>query len=149
MEEKNYYMIITTEKDYRIDVENKFEVVGFSERNKNSVKKFKKGDKIVFYIIKKSVFAAIVEITGEYFCDRKQIWNDEYDLWPHRINCEPINIIDDVNLMVYIKDIWDNLNFIKNKHKWGSQVQGSYRKLSEHDFIVIEDEIAKRCNKWE
>ncbi|GAA0124413.1 EVE domain-containing protein [Clostridium sp. CTA-19] len=145
--ENNCYMIITTQKDYNIDVENNFNVVGFPERNKNSVKKFKKGDKIIFYLTKKSVFASVVEVTGEYFYDRKQIWNDEYDLWPHRINCKPLYVIKDVNMMVYIKDIWDNLQFIKNKHKWGSQVQGSYRSLSEHDFKIIEDEISKRCNK--
>ena len=145
--EKKYYMIITTEKDYEIDVKNNFDIVGFPERNKNSVKKFKKEDKIIFYVTKKSVFASVVEVIGEYFYDRKQIWSDEYDLWPHRINCKPLYIIEDVNMRVYIKDIWENLSFIKNKHKWGSQVQGSYRILSEHDFKVIENEIVKRCNK--
>jgi predicted RNA-binding protein len=145
--DKSYYMIITTKEDYCIDLERNFQVVGFPERNRNSVKKFKKGDRIVFYISKKSVFASVVEVVGEYFYDKKQIWSDEYDLWPHRINCKPVHIIDDFNLMVYIKDIWDNLSFIKTKHKWGSQVQGSFRTLSEYDFTVIETEIAKRCNK--
>lgn len=32
----------------------------------------------------------------------------------------------------------------KNKTKWGSQVQGSFRKLSEHDYNVIANEIRKR-----
>lgn len=144
--ENNYYMIITTQKDYSIDVKNNFNVVGFPERNKNSVKKFKKGDKIVFYVTKLSVFASIAEVTDEYFYDKNQIWGDEYDLWPHRIKCKPLHIIKDINLMIYIKDIWENLNFIKNKHKWGSQVQGSFRTLSEHDFKVIESEMEKRCN---
>lgn len=36
------------------------------------------------------------------------------------------------------------LEFIKNKTKWGSQVQGSFRKLSEHDYNVIANEIRKR-----
>lgn len=147
MEEVNYYMIITTEQDYQIDVENNFNVVGFPERNRNSVKKFKKGDKIVFYITKKSVFAAVVEVVGEYFYDRKQLWNDEYDLWPHRINCKPLYIIEDTNLMIYIKDIWDNLNFIVNKQKWGSQVQGSFKRLSEHDYNIIKNEIEMRTSK--
>ena len=37
-----------------------------------------------------------------------------------------------------------DLEFIKNKTKWGSQVQGSFRKLSEHDYNVIANEIRKR-----
>lgn len=32
----------------------------------------------------------------------------------------------------------------KNKTKWGSQVQGSFRKLSERDYNVIANEIRKR-----
>lgn len=148
MRERNYYMIITTEKDYEIDVANNFNIVGFPDRNENSVKKFKKGDKIIFYVTKKSVFASIVEVTGEYFYSREQIWGDEYDLYPHRINCKPIYVLKDVNQRVYIKDIWDNLEFIKNKHKWGVYVQGSYRVMTEHDFKVIETEIIERYNKW-
>ena len=49
--------------------------------------------------------------------------------------------------MIYIKDIWDNLEFIKNKQKWGSQVQGSFRKISEHDYKVILKSIKERCDE--
>lgn len=45
--------------------------------------------------------------------------------------------IDNCDDGVFIKDIWDNLEFIKNKVRWGSQVQGSFRKLSENDYNVI------------
>ena len=45
--EINYYMIITTPTDYRLDVKNEFKFVGFPERNRNSVMKFKEGDKII------------------------------------------------------------------------------------------------------
>lgn len=147
MIEEKFYMIITNEKDYKIDIENNFKVVGFPERNRKSVKNFKKGDKIIFYITKKSVFASIVEVTAEYFYEKKQIWNDEYDLYPHRINCEPLYVIEDHNLMVYIKDVWDDLDFIKNKTKWGSQVQGSFRNLTKNDYNIIKNEIVKRYDK--
>ncbi len=40
--------------------------------------------------------------------------------------------------------VWDDLEFIKNKTKWGSQVQDSFRKLSERDYNVIANEIRKR-----
>ena len=49
--------------------------------------------------------------------------------------------------MVFIKDIWDNLEFIKNKNKWGSQGQSSFRRISEHDYNVIFNSIKERCNK--
>ena len=47
---------------------------------------------------------AAVEVIGEYFYWEEPIWDAPYDLWLHRI-----------------KDIWDELEFIK-KAKWGSQM---------------------------
>lgn len=69
------------------------------------------------------------------------IWDHPYDLWPHRIHTRSIIYIDDFADGIFIKDIWDDLEFIKNKVKWGSQVQGSFRCLSEHDFIHIYNSI--------
>lgn len=140
-------MIITTPKSYIVDIKNDFSIVGFPDRNRNSVKNFKIGDRIVFYVTKRSVFGTVAEVTSDYFYDTKEIWDEEFDFWPHRVKCKPIYTMTDFTKMVYIKDIWDNLTFIKNKHKWGSQVQGSFRKLSEHDFNVIEAEVALRCKK--
>ena len=40
---RNYYMIITTKVNYKKDIENNFDFLGFSKRNKMSVKNFKRG----------------------------------------------------------------------------------------------------------
>lgn len=66
-------------------------------------------------------------------------------VFPIGIKTKPISVIDDFESGVFIKDIWDNLEFIKNKIKWGSQVQGSFRRLSEHDCLVIMDAIQNKC----
>ena len=70
-----------------------------------------------------------------------------YDLWPHRIPTKPILFIDNCDNGVFIKDIWDELGFIKNKVKWGSQVQGSFKKLSENDFNVIFCGLKEKCGE--
>ena len=144
----NYYMIITDKYDYECDIKNEFSCAGFPARNEKSAKKMKKGDKIIFYVTKKSVFMAAVEVTGEYFYSQKQIWIDPYDLWCHRVKTTPIVHIENVKDGIYIKDIWDNLDFIKNKGKWGSQVQGSFRRISEHDYNIILEHIEERGKKW-
>lgn len=144
----NYYMIITTANDFAIDLKNNFSIIGFPERNKNSVKKFKKGDKIVFYILKQFLFGGIAEITGDYFEDYKtQIWTDPYDKWPARIKAKPVYKLKDFNKMVYLKDIWDDLSFIKQKHKWGVYFQGSFKNLSQEDYKIIEKAIMERSIK--
>ena len=65
-------------------------------------------------------------------------------MWPHRIPTKPLTFIESCDEGVFIKDIWDDLEFIKSKVKWGSQVQGSFRKLSEHDYNIIYENICKK-----
>jgi len=143
----NYYMIITNEIDYEWDIDNAFECAGFPDRNRKTASSMEIGDRIIYYVTKVSKFMAAVEVTGDYFYSKKPIWDDPVDLWPNRVKTTPICYIEDFDDGVYIKDIWDGLNFIKNKNKWGSQVQGSLRKLSEHDFKLIEKEIIKKNKK--
>lgn len=140
----NYYMIITNQIDYEWDIDNQFSCAGLPNRNEKSVRKMKPGDKIVYYVTKESKFMAVVEVTGEYYYSEEQIWDDPYDLWPHRIKTKPLCYIDDYENGVYIKDIWDGLSFIKNKIKWGSQVQGSFRSISEQDYLHIKKNIEKK-----
>lgn len=139
----NYYMIVTNEIDYEWDIDNKFSCAGFPARNKKALLGMNPGDRIIYYVTKVSKFMAAVEVTGEYFYSEEPIWDDPYDLWPHRIQTKPLYFITDVEKGIYIKDIWDDLEFIRNKLKWGSQVQGSFRKLSEHDYKIIEQHISK------
>lgn len=139
----NYYMIVTNEIDYEWDIDNQFACAGFPERNKKSVKQMECGDKIIYYVTKVSKFMAVVEVVGEYYYSEEPIWDDPYDLWPHRVLTKPIKYIQSVEDGIYIKDIWDNLDFISNKVRWGSQVQGSFRRISEHDFNVIFEELSK------
>jgi predicted RNA-binding protein len=137
MSENNYYMIITSPEDFEIDLKNNLSIIGLPDRNKRAAKNFAVGDKIVFYISKMSLFGGIAEVTGEYYYHKKKIWTDHYDLWPHRVSSKPLYLINDFNKMIFIKEIWDDLDFIKTKGSWGVYVQGSFRKLSKHEFKVI------------
>lgn len=139
----NYYMIITNEIDYEWDIDNCFACAGFPDRNEKAARKMEKGDKIIYYVTKISKFMAAVEVSGEYYYSEEQIWDDPFDLWSHRVPTKPIVSISEFDDGIYIKDIWDDLEFIKNKIKWGSQVQGSFRNISEHDYNVIVENLKK------
>ena len=144
-----FFMIVTNEIDYEWDIENRFACAGFPERNKKAIQQMEVGDKIIYYVTKQSKFMAAVEVVGEYFYSEKSIWDDPYDLWPHRIPTRPLVYIDNCDDGVYIKDIWDNLSFIKTKNKWGSQVQGSFRRLGENDYNVIINAINEKKRSLE
>jgi predicted RNA-binding protein len=140
-ENKNYYLLNTPPEDFKIDIKNKFSIAGFPERYKNSVKKFKPGDRIVYYIKGEYVFGAITEITGKYYYDETQIWSDWFNLFPVRIETKPVYFCEKFENMIFVKNIWDNLNFIKSKKKWGAYFQGSFRNLTKEDYKVIENAL--------
>lgn len=101
----NYYLIITTKESYQVHIKNKFSIIGFPERNRNSVKKFKPGDKIIFYITKVSKFGTVAEVISDYFYSETPIWNEYFDEWPHRVKAKPLVTVNKDEQMLYIKDI--------------------------------------------
>jgi predicted RNA-binding protein len=142
--ERQYYILITKPDDYKIDVKNMFSFAGFPERHENTLKKMKNGDRIVYYITGKYSFGAITEVNGKYYYDDDQVWSDWFYLYPSRIKTKPIYIINNFSNMVFIKNIWDQLEFIKNKKKWGAYFQGSLKHLNKRDYKVIEKHIRRK-----
>lgn len=131
-------------EDYVCDVKNLFQCAGFGATNKKSISKMTKGDKIVYYVTKQSKFCAVVEVTGNSYIEKTKIWSDPVDLWEYRVPTKPLFFSKSSYDGVFIKDIWDDLNLINNKGKWGSQVMGSFRKLTKNDFDVISKALRKK-----
>lgn len=139
-----YYMIITNMADYTKDIKNQFKCAGFGYKNEASISKMEPGDIIIYYVTKQSKFCAVVEVTGKSYFDRTPIWADPCDLWEYRVPTKPIIFAKSCYDGVFIKDIWDNLDLITNKGKWGSQVMGSFRKMTKNDYEVILNALKKK-----
>jgi predicted RNA-binding protein len=84
---------------------------------------------------------------GDYYYDKTQIWSDWFNLFPVRIETKPLYFLKEFENMIYVKNIWDDLNFIKSKKKWGAYFQGSFRNLNEEDYKVIEKSFEERLNR--
>ena len=61
-------------KNFRINVERGFDVIGFKERRRNQALEFEPGDEIVFYVTGVQAFGAIARVRSEMFEDRTPIW---------------------------------------------------------------------------
>lgn len=140
----NYYMILTSVSDYACDVKNKFKFAGFPDRYRNSIAKMKKGDKIIYYVTRVSTFCAVVEVTGESYYSKTEVWDDMLDPCARRVPTKPILYKVDANDGVKIKSILNDLDIIVNKICWGVNLSGSYRKLSKHDYELIYDLLNKK-----
>lgn len=138
----NYWLCTTSELNFNSDAKRNFDVTGFTERNNKIVKKFKPGDRIVYYINGISKIGAIVEVTSEYFRSEEKIWIDEDETWPSRATVKPIIVLEKEHFLD-IRSIKENLTFVPKSSGWGMAFRGSIRSLSEEDYLFIESRMKK------
>ena len=140
----NHWMVVTSPENFRYDRENlNFKYQGLPHRFRKQVQRMKKGDRVVYYIMKLQKFGATASISGEYFHDDKnRIWTDMDEIWPARAPSKPDIVLDDDEL-IDAKKLVPDLSFIKNKEFWGTYFQGSIKTLPEEDFRLIESEMKK------
>jgi predicted RNA-binding protein len=112
------------------------------------VKKFRPGDRVVYYIKGIQKIGAIAEIISGYYHDESRIWTDEDEVWPSRSKSTPIMVLDDDELLD-IKKIKDDLLLVQKypKERWGFAFQGSIREITEEDYNLIESEMRKIVKK--
>lgn len=146
---ENRYFLITISRD-NLEATIKHNLIGLPAKCKNSIQMLKDGDTIVFYISKKRVgysgrndsvcdFGPIAKITGPPFFDEKPIWKSRTpENYPWRMN---ISIV--LNKRVNARALIDDLNFIRNKHRWGLYFIHSIRSIMEEDYHTISKALNK------
>jgi len=147
-----YYIITTSPENFEIDRKGpKFSIQGLKDRHKKTVQKWKRGDRIIYYINKIGKFGAIAEITSGYYRDETKIWTEEDELWPSRAKSKPIIILNRDEFLDARRYV-DKLSFIKNRFSpeyWGLAFQGSVREIPEEDYQFIESEMRKIISRRE
>jgi predicted RNA-binding protein len=143
-EKRNYWLITTTKPNFDIDREIGFTVQGMKERYRNTIKKFKTGDMVVYYIKGIQKLGAIAKVVLGYYHDETKIWTDEDEMWPCRSKSKPVLILEDDELLD-VKKIKDDLSIVQKypKNRWGLAFQGAIRKITEEDYNLIESEMRK------
>jgi len=135
-----YWLYVLRKENFEITSENKFTLIGFSERNLNMAKEMNVGDKIVLYIASGvSKIPGIVEIKSDYYENRDWIWDD---LFPIRLKTKP-NIILKKNKFLDMRELKDKLNFIKNKKAWRVYFMHAIKKIDDKDYKIIEQQVLK------
>ena len=138
-----YWIVVTSPDNFKHDREHlHFSSQGLPYRFRKQVQRMKKGDRVVYYIIKIQKFGATATITGDYYEDSTKIWIDNDEMWPARRPSKPDIVLNDDEL-IDAKKLVPNLSFIEKKDWWGTYLQGSIRTIPEEDFRLIESEMKK------
>lgn len=115
----NYYIYAIHPNN--IDKCIKNNLIAVRKQGLENLKKAKKGDKIIFYSGKKNNgFIGYGVVQGDYFLEKKKIiWDDERTskkiLYPHRLKVKFLKY----GKFIPIKDIINDISFIKNKKNMG------------------------------
>ncbi len=142
----SYWICITTRENWEIIKKEK--IWGVPERHKNTIRKVKPGDKLIFYLrqervdkeVLPSAIAGIMEASSEVFLDRKRIFKgsprDSKEIFPYRVKLKEVKIPE---RPVEFKPLIPKLKFIKNKSKWAGHLMGkAMREIPEEDYKLIE-----------
>lgn len=134
----NYWICIVNRVNWKVISDKN--IWGVSEKHKNMLSNVKKGDKLVFYIIREIVFAGIYEVVSEMYKDYSKLFepnpSDTTEAFPYRIKIAKIKIAKEP---VPLKSLISDLEFITNKENWGGYFFGkAIRTLPKNDFFLLE-----------
>ncbi|MFN8578648.1 MAG: EVE domain-containing protein [Candidatus Sericytochromatia bacterium] len=139
-QENNKFWIIVASKDH-VNIGIKGGFVQANHGKKEPMKRLKKGDKIIFYSSKENIddkypyqkFTAICEVND----DEPYIGiMEQSNFNPYRRNVDFYPSIE-----LSIKNVIEDLDFIKNKQKWGFPFMKGFFEISEKDFKYIESKM--------
>lgn len=133
-------------ENFRINVERRFDVVGFKERRRNQAAEIGPGDEIVFYVTGVQAFGARVRVTSEMFEDRTPIWpqgkKKHPEPYPWRVEAEPLVVLDEDRL-VPAAELASELDHVRKwpAEHWHLAFQGQLRTVSEDDAALLAERM--------
>jgi hypothetical protein len=135
------WILTGSPENYAATAEHGYRVIGLKERNRNRALEIVPGDRIVLYLTRIMAFAASVQVTGELYEDREQIWPGKPgnpDQYPWRFETEPELVLPEQE-WVRAETLVDQLEHVGKwpRAHWKLAFQGQIRAVSEHDADVL------------
>jgi len=135
-----YWMIVTTEKNFEATRERNFSIQGVKSRHRKKAMAMQPGDKLVYYITGIQKFAGAAEVISTFFEGAERIWHSKKksELYPWRVQITPELILK--------KEEWvesavfkDKLEHIKKwpEEHWKLAFQGNIHSIPESDYQTI------------
>lgn len=141
-----YWLCITNRKNWEV-IKTK-NIWGVSRRHKNTIKRVKPGDRLVFYVkqerinkeLKEGEIVGIFEVISNPYEDSTKLFSPPtglHETYPLRVKIRPVKLGN-----VEFKALIPKLQFIKNKKRWSGHIMGrAMREIPEADYKLIEKSL--------
>jgi hypothetical protein len=146
MGESRTWILTGSPENYAATAEHGFSVIGLKELRRNFAAQIEPGDRIVFYLTGRKVFAGSIRVTGELFEDRTKLWPGKPgkpDPYPWRFPTESELVLDEAD-WIPAEDLAGELEHVRRwpaKH-WTLAFQGQIRSVSEHDAALLVERLS-------
>jgi predicted RNA-binding protein len=145
MADRQYWILVSSPDNLRATKERGFTVQGIKSRHRKKAEQMKPGDKLIFYLTGKKMFAATATVTSEYFESDELIWTSNNtkrdgspEDYPFRVEIEPELVADEgawidaepvARQMIHARK-WPEKN-------WTLAFQGNVHNVPEEDYELI------------
>jgi hypothetical protein len=121
--------------------------MGFTEKKVAAASRLQPGDRLLCYLVKRSTFVAVLEVTGPSFVDSKPIWTD--GLFPVRL---PVQVVAELSplagLPVHL--LLGKLSFLPGPsmpNNWTVHVRSSPRPWRADDGLAVVQALQARIDR--
>jgi hypothetical protein len=144
---RRYFLGLFTAKSWQEFRTHGAQVMGFTEKKVLAAGRLQPGDVLLCYLVKRSTFVAVLEVTGPSYLDSKPIWTD--GLFPVRL---PVRVVAELSplagLPVHL--LLGKLSFLPGPtmpNNWTVHVRSSPRSWRVDDGKAVVRELQQRIDR--
>jgi len=145
--EPGYWIVVGSSENLARTAELGFTVQGLKSRHRKKAERMKPGDKIVYYVTGRKVFAGIVTIESPYYEDHATIWksNDPKKAtedYPFRVKISP-DVILPLDEAVPAEGVARQMTYVAKwpANNWTLAFQGNVHEINGGDYDLIRNAI--------
>ncbi len=145
MADRQYWILVSSPDNLEATKSHDFTVQGMKSRHRKKAEQMKPGDKLVYYLTGKKMFAATATVTSEYFEGDDLIWtskntksNGDPENYPWRVNIEP-ELVADADGWIDAEPVARQMTYAKKwpEKNWTLAFQGNVHNVPEEDYELI------------
>ncbi len=145
MADRQYWVLVSSPDNLRATKELGFTVQGIKSRHRKKAEQMKPGDKLIFYLTGKKMFAATATVTSGFYEADDLIWTSNNtkrdgspENYPYRVKTEP-EVVAEEDAWIDAEPVARQMTYAKKwpAEHWTLAFQGNVHNVPEEDYELI------------
>ncbi|MBI4336897.1 MAG: EVE domain-containing protein [Chloroflexi bacterium] len=142
----NYWLLCVSPANFEATKRLGLTVQGFGARHRRKVQRMQPGDRLVYYLKGKRVFAAAATVASSAFEDATPVWEPEgaETEFRHRVQLRPDVVLSDGDALD-ARQIGPRMDYTRRwpPERWHLALQGELHLLSRADYELLVNEMRR------